>query len=236
MWSPNIQALSGPCRTYAVDRVGEAGRSISIKPATKPDDLVAWMSELFDGLGLGRLSLCGMSYGGWLTGLYAVRFPERLDKAVLIAPGGTVLNMSAKFMARIGLGVVKKSMGLPSLFRWMFADLLRADPQRFELILAGALKSTQAISPSAYLRPTVWSDAELGNLRVPTLFIVGEHETIYSADKAVRRLNRLAPQVRTQIVAGAGHDLTMVQPDTVNYVGRIGRAADSARIHPPALY
>jgi len=38
----------------------------------------------------------------------------------------------------------------------------------------------------------------------------------YSAEKAVRRLQRVAPQVTTQIIPGAGHDLTVMQAATVN--------------------
>ena len=41
------------------------------------------------------------------------------------------------------------------------------------------------------------------------------NEKIYSAKAAVRRLNRVAPQVKTEIIPGAGHDLTIVQADLV---------------------
>jgi pimeloyl-ACP methyl ester carboxylesterase len=58
--------------------------------------------------------------------------------------------------------------------------------------------------------PKVWTDAEWGSLKVPALFLVGEHELIYSAEKAVRRLKRLAPRVTADIIPGAGHDLTVV--------------------------
>jgi pimeloyl-ACP methyl ester carboxylesterase len=45
--------------------------------------------------------------------------------------------------------------------------------------------------------------------------LVGENEKLYSAKAAVRRLSRVAPQVKTEILAGAGHDLTLVYPDLV---------------------
>jgi pimeloyl-ACP methyl ester carboxylesterase len=60
------------------------------------------------------------------------------------------------------------------------------------------------------------SDDEWRSLRVPVLFLVGEHEKIYSPEKAVQRLRRTAPQVRAEIVPGAGHDLTVAQADLVN--------------------
>jgi pimeloyl-ACP methyl ester carboxylesterase len=50
---------------------------------------------------------------------------------------------------------------------------------------------------------------------VPCLFLVGANEKIYSAEAAVRRLNRVAPQAKAEIIPGAGHDLTIVNPDLV---------------------
>jgi pimeloyl-ACP methyl ester carboxylesterase len=48
------------------------------------------------------------------------------------------------------------------------------------------------------------------------LFLAGEHEVIYSAEKAIRRLKRVAPQVTAEIIPAAGHDLTVAQPAMVN--------------------
>jgi pimeloyl-ACP methyl ester carboxylesterase len=38
---------------------------------------------------------------------------------------------------------------------------------------------------------------------------------MYPAEKAVARLNRIAPQIRTAIITGAGHDLWVAQAETV---------------------
>ena len=62
---------------------------------------------------------------------------------------------------------------------------------------------------------TVLEDKALQRFRVPLLFLVGENEKIYSAQKAVRRLNRVAPQIKTEIIPQAGHDLWVVQADIV---------------------
>lgn len=64
--------------------------------------------------------------------------------------------------------------------------------------------------------PPVLTDEEWMGLQPPTLFLAGENEVIYSAGKAVRRLNRVAPQVSAEIIAGAGHDLTFSQAALVN--------------------
>jgi pimeloyl-ACP methyl ester carboxylesterase len=67
--------------------------------------------------------------------------------------------------------------------------------------------------------PLVLTDSELKSIKVPVLFLVGEHEVIYShysAKDAVEKLNRVAPQIKTEIIPGASHDITFVQPELVD--------------------
>ncbi len=61
--------------------------------------------------------------------------------------------------------------------------------------------------------PTVINDEAWRGFSVPGLFPVRENEKVYSAKAAVMRLKRLAPRIRTEVIPGAGHDLTLVQPD-----------------------
>ncbi len=217
MWSPNIEALSTEHRTYAIDQMGEFGRSTCTKPPLSVEDQMRWLAVLFDGLGLRRgVNVAGLSYGGALAAQCALYFPDRLNKAVLLAPGNTVLRLSARAIAVLALSMINKRRGLPVMLRWMFADMLRKDPkwgdETLEL-LRWSLSSLQRHRP---VFPPVLTDAEWGSLKVSTLFLVGEHEVIYPARKAVERLRRVAPLVKAEIIPGAGHDLTFVQAELVN--------------------
>jgi pimeloyl-ACP methyl ester carboxylesterase len=62
---------------------------------------------------------------------------------------------------------------------------------------------------------TVLDDKVIQGFRVPCLFLVGENEKIYSARKAVKRLNRVAPWIKTELIPRAGHDLWMLKADLV---------------------
>jgi pimeloyl-ACP methyl ester carboxylesterase len=66
------------------------------------------------------------------------------------------------------------------------------------------------------VNPTVLTDEELRSLKVPTLFMVGENEKIYSPHEALKRLNGVAPQIQTKLIMNAGHDLTMTQTEDVD--------------------
>jgi pimeloyl-ACP methyl ester carboxylesterase len=95
MWSANIAELSQDHRVYALDVIGLPGKSIPDphKPLRNRDDAVAWITEVLDSLDLDRVTLAGMSYGGWYTLNYAIRAPERLERIVLLPlEGASVLS------------------------------------------------------------------------------------------------------------------------------------------------
>jgi pimeloyl-ACP methyl ester carboxylesterase len=135
LWAPNIAALSDVYRTYAVDRIGDVGRSESTRPVRCLDDFMDWLDELFRALELGdAINLVGLSYGGWLAAQCALRFPERIHKLILLAPGG-VLPPAIGFMLRGSL-LLTRNRGLArSVLNWLFEDLARKDPARVEASL-----------------------------------------------------------------------------------------------------
>ena len=217
MWSPNIAVLSQEYRTVAVDQTGEFGKSRCAQRVRTLDDLVRWLHELIGGLeARERVSLAGMSYGGALAAQYALHFPERLEKLVLLAPGATVLRPPAEFWIRLMGLAIGRRRGLRAFFRWVFADMARTDPQWIDATIEQLSLNMRSVQRHKAPIPPVLTDAEWGSLRPRTLFLVGEHEVIYSAEKAVRRLRRVAPMVTAEIIAGAGHDLTFVQTAAVN--------------------
>ncbi len=223
MWTPLVTALSAHHRIYALDIIGDVGFSVNRREISKPEDLVNWLDEVLAVLAPeGPISLMGISYGGWIAGQYALRFPKRLRNVVLLAPGGTVLPISFGFMVRIGLlclPVPGRSGGpLRRTLSWLFRDSVRSsDASRalFEETLADLQKVWHLFALPRPLWSTVLDDEAWQGFGVRCLFLVGENEKIYSAQAAVRRLNRVAPQVKAEIIPGAGHDLTMVQADLV---------------------
>ena len=217
MWWPNIGALSREYRTIAVDQAGEYGRSACAKPVRTLEDLITWMDELIGALeARERVSLAGMSYGGALAAQYALHRPERVEKLILLAPGSTVLRPPIEFWVRlIGLAIAREK-GLRWFFRWIFADMARIDPQWIDATTEELALNMRNVQAHRVPMPPVMTDAEWRSLQPPTLFLVGENEVIYSAEKAVGRLKRVAPQVTAEIIPGAGHDLIFSQTAVVN--------------------
>jgi pimeloyl-ACP methyl ester carboxylesterase len=219
-WDANVAALSGSFRVHAVDAVYDYGRSIPTAQARNRDDLVRWLDELFTGLGLeGGVNLVGLSYGGWLASQYALRFPERVRKLVLLAPVFTVLPLSAGWIFRAVLCVLPFRYFSRSFMFWLLEDLVRKGETGRATVEEWAEDSFVAMRSFKSRRtvnPTVLTDEELRSLGMPTLYLVGENEKIYSASAALQRLERVAPHIQTGLIPGAGHDFTATQAELVN--------------------
>ncbi len=219
-WMSNIKALSSSYRVYAVDNIYDYGRSIYTRKIKSADEFVNWLDELFGALGMGNnINLVGLSYGAWLTSQYALRFPDRLDKIVLLAPGGTVLPLRLEWILRAVLCLVPHRYFIRSFMFWLLDDLAKKDGagrMMLEEEVDAAILRLRCYKPIRFIKPTVLKDEEFKSIKVPALFLVGEHEKIYSAQKAIQRLHRVAPHIKAEIVADAGHDLTIVQAEVVN--------------------
>lgn len=219
-WIPNIKALSGSFRTYAVDNIYDFGRSVYTRPLESPNDFVNWLDELFNALELGDdINLVGLSYGGWIASQYALGFPTRLRKTVLLAPVATVLALSLKWIVRAVLCALPHRYFTRSFLYWLLKDLALKDDAGRMLIEEHAEESYLALrsfKTKRMVNPTVLTDKELQSITVPMLYLVGENEKICSAEKAAERLREVAPQIRSEVIAHAGHDLTIVQAQTVN--------------------
>ena len=68
---------------------------------------------------------------------------------------------------------------------------------------------------SMYL-PPVHTDEELRQIQAPTLLLLGDHEVIYNYSAALNRATNLIPHLETAVIPGAGHALSLDQPELVN--------------------
>lgn len=220
MWMRNIKELSKCYKTYALDCIWDYGRSVYTRTFEDMNDFVIWLDELFNALELGdNINLVGMSFGGSQTVQYALRFPNRLNKIVLLAPAATILSISVKFLMYIILCLLPHRYFTKNLAYWLFEDTVKKDEKSRMQVEEGIddiLLGLRCFKTLPVVKPTVLKDKELQNIKVPTLFLVGENEKMYSAEKAIQRLINVAPHIEKEVIPNAGHDLVFVQAEMVN--------------------
>jgi pimeloyl-ACP methyl ester carboxylesterase len=216
MWSPNITDFSKDYRVYAIDTMGQPSKSIPDpdEPIRDVTDFVAWLSETLNGLNLDRISLVGMSFGGWLALNFAMAAPERVQKLVLLSPVASfqpvVRQMDLRGMLMF---LIPTRLTVNSCFGWMgFKDTPGDTLARRVLDLAYlGVKHFRFLPETARIMPNVFSDDELRALHVPVLLLIGDREVLYDPAKALARARRLIPDFRGELVPQSSHEMCFSQ-------------------------
>jgi pimeloyl-ACP methyl ester carboxylesterase len=213
MWFPNIGALSSAYCVYAVDIIGEPGKSRQSRLLRNREDCANWLGDVMQGLGLERTNIAGSSYGGWHMLNFSLFFPDRINKIVALAPVASILPYSwpVLLFLRLTPYLPIKLNPLRSFFNKDF-HLNELFARQF----ASGVKNFRYANPKKSIFPNVFSEVELSRINVPTLFIVGENEVIYDPVAAIEKVNRLIPNIETKLVPNAGHLVSMEQPALVN--------------------
>lgn len=215
IWYWNVGPLSQHYRTYAVDTISEANKSVLTHPVKSNQDFVDWVVDLFNGLQIESADMVGNSFGGFLTLNTALYFPKRVKKLVLISPAATFVQMWSSFWHVfipsyvIGPMIKSESLILQG-YEWMWQGFPK-DECIARLRDITALSGLPRLGP-----PTVFSDGELRKILTPILLLIGDHEVIYDPQRVIRRATHLVTGLKAEIVPNANHNAQYTAPDVVN--------------------
>jgi len=209
MWQHNIAALSASHRVYAVDVIGDVGKSQAYRLPASREDHMDWLVDLVDALQIATFDLMGASYGGYLVASLALRLPERVQRLILLCPGLPLARPTLHWMIR-GMPMILAPSRCTATWFLEGASASKVKPKTFVAGIAG-VRSTMVLRPSI--------DAEeLKGLIMPVLLLVGEREIMYPAKQAVARARQLIPHLQAAIIPNAGHFLASDRPKEVNQI------------------
>lgn len=208
MWYPHIADLAARRTVYAVDPVGEPGRSTQTRALETDDDLANWLADVLTALGHEKVHLVGLSRGGFLALNLAVRSADRLAGVIAVEPAG---------FAWIGARFILWSIG--EMIRWLLpAPILRrvaaGDPavrHTLRPLLFGSLRYRVRLPPQH-----LFTDDELRAIEVPTRLVLAERSNIHRAGEVAARVEALNPRIRAEVVPGVSHLLNLQAPGLVS--------------------
>jgi pimeloyl-ACP methyl ester carboxylesterase len=213
MWFPNIGPLSSSFRVFAIDIIGEPGKSRQVRLLENHEHCATWLSDLIQNLGITRPYIAGLSYGGWHTLNFSLFHPDKVNRIAALAPAGSILpyNWPVLALLRILPYLPVKPNPLNRFFkRGVCPDELFA--RQFAL----GVQHFRYADPRKSIFTTVFCDSELRSIHAPTLFLAGENEVIYNPEAAIDRVKKLMPNVTATLIPDAGHLVSMEQPALVN--------------------
>jgi pimeloyl-ACP methyl ester carboxylesterase len=214
-WLLNIGALCQRYRVYAVDILGEPGKTRQTRLLRDRADCASWVTAVLDGLGLDRVRLAGWSFGGWLTLNFVLAVPHRVQQAVLLAPFASLAPYSLPVLLFLKAGPYLP-LGPPGRLTLRLMAPGFAFNQQFGRQFALGGRYFRYANPRRSVFPTPYPEQELAAVSVPTLLLVGDKEQTFDPRRALANAARLMPEVQAELLAGAGHLLAMDSAQQVN--------------------
>lgn len=216
VWFDNVAALSKSRRVFAVDTMGDAGRSVpNGNPMKSADDLIEWMESIVDYTGAEAVDVIGHSYGAMIALAFSLRRPERVGKLVLLDPNSSFSGMKAGYLLRALPLLLKPSRaGRRRLLEWETGEL-SIDSDWLSLAEAGAseLPRPDLVVPQ---RPSV---ADLSALDVEVLVVLAQDGRVHDAEAVSRSVRKTVPAARIEVLEDASHhSIPMVPADALNRV------------------
>lgn len=185
-----MEPFSRHFRVIAVDTRGHGQTPRGEAPFTIrqfAEDLRAFM----DTQGIVKASILGFSDGGNIAMVFALKYPERVDRLIL---NGANLDASG----------VKRSVQIPIEIGYRMASLFarRSPEARKNAELLGLMVNDPDVKPD-----------ELGRIQAPTLVIAGDRDMI--KESHTRLIAAHIPDARLVIIPG-DHFIANKQPEAFN--------------------
>lgn len=202
IWTDFIGRFAGR-DIYAIDTMGDVGRSAPTQPIAHAGDSAEWLRETFNGLGLEAAHLIGYSYGGWLALNLAIRHPSSALSLTLLEPAGLATLEMGRFLV-MGLKVVG-AMLLPARLRKRASVRLGMpmlmDRRQMRMGLIGQIHHPFGLPLQVPL------NSELQAVSARTLLLLGARSEVHRSDDVFARLKANLPQLQGEVLSKVGHSL-----------------------------
>ncbi|MDI9913770.1 alpha/beta hydrolase [Rhodococcus sp. IEGM 1379] len=209
VWFGNVSALSAHNRVYAVDLIGDVGRSIARgKPVKTIDDLLDWLGTVVGGLGLDSPSLISHSYGAMIALAYAIRNPDAVNRLVLIDPNSCFTGMKPQYLLHALPILLRPNEKRERAFIEWETDGASLDEDWFSLLARGAA----SFPKSKTIVPKRPGKKALASLSVATTVILAGRSKVHDSRRVEGSIRVSIPHARTVILDSATHHTLPMQP------------------------
>jgi 3-oxoadipate enol-lactonase len=216
VWDGQIEALCERFQVLRYDHRGHGGSEVPPGPYTVAElgqDLLA----LLDGLGIDRVSLCGLSLGGMVGIWLAAHAPQRVDRLALVSTSA-LLGPPELWAERAAVARAEGTAALTETMaaRWFTPAFRRSEPQT----VAGFLATLAATPGEGYagcceaigamdLRP------DLAAIAAPTLVVAALDDPATPPPHADVIVAGIGRHARRELVVDASHLVVVEQPERI---------------------
>ena len=219
-WSNFGSALPGFAEDFRTLLIDQPGFGQSDKPPVAGNYFrfsAEIIKDLLDELGLERIHLLGNSLGGGTAMRFALLFPERVGRLVLMGPGGLSLNLfhadpteGVKRLMEFGAAPSEETMRAFISTMVVNQDLVTDElvaERLADAMAPGAQEAMQSMgmsfwNPDTFEDGLLWRDAH--QLQRPTLLTWGREDRVNPLDGALVAL-KMIPRASLHVFPNCGH-------------------------------
>ena len=209
-WAFCLDALASAYRVIALDLLG-FGRSAKPHIDYTIAGFVEMLKRWLRTLDIERATLVGHSLGGWIAATFALRWPQAVDKLVLVDSAGVWGEMA-------GLPVdlrVSTLAHMREVFQFLFYDKMLATGDLIEIAYRQHLERDDGPTINSLLKNTGGGrerlDKVISGLTMPTLIVWGEQDEMIPVEIG-RHINRLVAGSTLQVISQCGHLPNLEKP------------------------
>jgi pimeloyl-ACP methyl ester carboxylesterase len=195
-----IEAVKGLCPDYliyAIDTIGQATKSEENRIDINDDSFAVWADETLEQLGIQGASFIGVSYGAYILQKLITHRPARVEKCIMVVPGGLVNGA-------IGASMIKLTFPLLRFLLTKRDDHLRSfiksfvpESDDFMFRLQRALLTGLNMD---YRRPVLLQKKDVEHFTAPVYMIVADDDVFFPGDQTIKRAQSLFQNLKETYV------------------------------------
>jgi 3-oxoadipate enol-lactonase len=231
IWDYQLPLLAQRFRVLRYDLRGH-GRSAAPGSSYTFEELASDVAALLDHLEIARAAFVGLSIGGMVGQVFALRYPEKLSGLVLCSTGSRTEPQAKTIIEdrilKIRADGLNSQLGA-TLTRWFSAKFIEEAPATMawvsDLILATSVDGYTGCARA--IQNLDLTDA-LSQIQVKTLIVPGEFDLAFP-EKISRVINQKIPNSDLVLLKGAAHLGNVEQAHLFNEIllGFLGRISFS---------
>jgi pimeloyl-ACP methyl ester carboxylesterase len=221
MWAPQVSALVGGSRCVSIDL--RAFGDSSVQPPYSMEQYADDCAHLLDQLRVDKVVFVGSSMGGYVAFAFWRRHRSRV-RALVLAGTRAGADTDETLARRRQLMDVAQAEGAVAIANLQIPSLIGKTARERQPDTYDAVHRMMASAPvegivgalgAMMVRPD--STATLATIDVPTLIVVGE-EDVPTPVKEARLMHERIPGSRLEVIAQAGHLVSLERPAAFNHL------------------
>jgi pimeloyl-ACP methyl ester carboxylesterase len=217
-WEPWVARLSAKYRIISVDQIGHGLTGPNPTGQYDGAAFVGTLNAALTKLGVTRFALAGNSMGGWVAWEYALAYPEKVAKLVLIDASGAPISQppppalafrvaQSPWLAPIVPYITPRSLVANAYSHSVENKAVVTDEaitRTWELLRYPGNRAATIIRQQAFPNRPPATPAQMGQLTMPTLILWGGNDTTLppaGADWFAQRI----PGAQKIVYPGIGH-------------------------------